>query len=93
MGVIDLAAFTFNFLANYTLGAAGTYIYLPTADDYLDTLTGIIAGYAIALESPVIVSVLSVIGMLSMALLEKFVSMHFLLFWFWQPLLQFLQTG
>ncbi len=78
-GYYLLAPFTFNFLANYTLGAAGGYIYLPTLDDYISTLTSIILGCAIAFELPVIVYVLSKIGVLSAALLRKYRKYAFLI--------------
>ncbi len=71
-GYFLLAPFTFNFLANYTLGAAGAYIYLPTLDDYLSTLTSIILGCAIGFELPVIVYVLAKVGVVSAGLLKKY---------------------
>ena len=71
-GYFLLAPFTFNFLANYTLGATGSYIYLPTLDDYLSTLMSIILGCAIGFELPVIVYVLARVGVLSANLLKKY---------------------
>lgn len=71
-GYFLLAPFTFNFLANYTLGTLGAYIYLPTLDDYIGTLTSIVLGCAIAFELPVIVYVLAKIGVVSASLLKKY---------------------
>jgi sec-independent protein translocase protein TatC len=71
-GYFLLAPFTFNFLANYKLGATGSYIYLPTLDDYLSTLTSIILGCAIGFELPIIVWVLARVGVVSAALLQQY---------------------
>jgi len=71
-GYFLLAPFTFNFLANYKLGAMGAYIYLPTLDDYISTLTSIILGCAIGFELPVIVYVLARIGVVSATLLKQY---------------------
>lgn len=71
-GYFLLAPFTFNFLANYKLGATGAYIYLPTLDDYISTLTSIILGCAIGFELPVIVYVLAKIGVVSATLLKQY---------------------
>lgn len=71
-GYFLLAPFTFNFLANYNLGTLGAYIYLPTLDDYIGTLTSIVLGCAIAFELPVIVYVLAKVGVVSASLLKKY---------------------
>lgn len=64
-GYFLLAPFTFNFLANFTLGTAGMYKYMPTLDDYIDTLNNIILGCGLAFELPVLAYVLSKIGLIS----------------------------
>ena len=71
-GYFLLAPFTFNFLGNYSLGSTGAYTYLPTLDDYIDTLTSIILGCAIGFELPVIAFVLSKIGIVTPSLLKKY---------------------
>ncbi|MFT3911806.1 MAG: twin-arginine translocase subunit TatC [Ferruginibacter sp.] len=71
-GYFLLAPFTFNFLGNYKLGTTGAYLYLPTLDDYIDTLTSIILGCAIGFELPVIAYVLTRIGILSTKLLKQY---------------------
>ncbi|RYF79721.1 MAG: preprotein translocase subunit TatC, partial [Chitinophagaceae bacterium] len=38
-GYFLLAPFTFNFLANFSLGTTGAYKYMPTLTDYIDTIT------------------------------------------------------
>ena len=71
-GYFLLAPFTFNFLANFTLGSVGAYKYLPTLDDYIDTLNNIILGCGIAFELPVMAYVLAKIGLISAAFLRKY---------------------
>ena len=53
-GYYLLAPFTFNFLGNYKLGTLGVYTYLPTLDDFINTLTSIILGCGIGFELPVV---------------------------------------
>jgi sec-independent protein translocase protein TatC len=64
-GYFLLAPFTFNFLANFTLGTVGAYKYMPTLDDYIDTLNNIVLGCGIAFELPVLAYVLAKIGIVS----------------------------
>ncbi|MDB5201055.1 MAG: Sec-independent protein translocase TatC [Ferruginibacter sp.] len=71
-GYFLLAPFTFNFLGNYSLGKLGAYAYLPTLDDYINTLTSIILGCAIGFQLPVVAYVLSKIGILTPLLLRKY---------------------
>lgn len=70
-GYFLLAPFTFNFLANFTLGTVGAYKYMPTLDDYIDTLNQLVLGCGIAFELPVLAYVLAKIGIISAALLRK----------------------
>lgn len=70
-GYFLLAPFTFNFLGNYKLGSTGAYQYLPTLDDYVDTLTSIILGCAVGFELPVIAYVLTKIGFLNTGFLKR----------------------
>lgn len=70
-GYYLLAPFTFNFLANFKLGGTGAYQYLPTLDDYIDTINNIILGCGIAFELPVFAYVLAKIGIVSAAYLRK----------------------
>jgi sec-independent protein translocase protein TatC len=71
-GYFLLAPFTFNFLANFTLGTIGAYKYMPTLDDYIDTLNQIILGCGIAFELPVLAYVLAKIGIISASFLKKY---------------------
>ena len=71
-GYYLLAPFTFNFLANYKLGNFGVYTYLPTLDDYIDTLTSIILGCGLGFELPVIAYVLSKVGIVTPKLLKTY---------------------
>ncbi len=71
-GYYLLAPFTFNFLANYKLGTTGAYTYLPTLDDYIDTLTSIILGCGLGFELPVISFVLSKIGIVNPKMLRDY---------------------
>ncbi|MEI8052141.1 MAG: twin-arginine translocase subunit TatC [Bacteroidota bacterium] len=70
-GYYLLAPFTFNFLANFTLGTGGAYKYIPTLDDYIDTLNNIILGCGISFELPVFVYILTKIGIISASFLRK----------------------
>lgn len=71
-GYFLLAPFTFNFLANFTLGSTGAYKYMPTLDDYIDTINNIILGCGLAFELPVLAYVLAKIGVVSGKLLRKY---------------------
>lgn len=71
-GYFLLAPFTFNFLANFHLGTTGVYQYLPTLDDYIDTLTSIILGCGIAFEMPVLMYVLTKLGIVSPKFLKTY---------------------
>jgi sec-independent protein translocase protein TatC len=70
-GYFLLAPFTFNFLANFKLGTTGAYLYMPTLDDYIGTITNIILGCGIAFELPVLAYVLARIGIITAAFLRK----------------------
>ncbi len=71
-GYFLLAPFTFNFLANFHLGTTGVYRYLPTLDDYIDTLTSLILGCGIAFELPVLAYVLSKLGLITPKFLRSY---------------------
>lgn len=64
-GYFLLGPFTFNFLANFNLGTAGTYEYMPSLSDYIDNLVNLILGCGIAFELPVISYVLTKIGLIT----------------------------
>jgi sec-independent protein translocase protein TatC len=70
-GYYLLAPFTFNFLANFQLGTIGIYKYLPTLDDFIETLTDIILGCGIAFELPILAYVLSKLGIITPGFLKK----------------------
>ncbi|MEO5984442.1 MAG: twin-arginine translocase subunit TatC [Ferruginibacter sp.] len=71
-GYFLLAPFTFNFLANFTIGSIGAYEYKPTLQDYTDTLTNIILGCGIAFELPVLAYVLAKIGLITPKFLKTY---------------------
>jgi sec-independent protein translocase protein TatC len=71
-GYFLLAPFTFNFLANFQLGKLGVYKYMPTLDDYIDTLTSLILGCGIAFELPVLAYVLSKLGLITPQFLKSY---------------------
>ena len=71
-GYYVLAPFTFNFLANFTLGTSGMYQYMPTLDDYIGSLTDLILGCGIAFELPVLSYVLAKIGLISASFLKNY---------------------
>jgi sec-independent protein translocase protein TatC len=71
-GYFILAPFTFNFLANFTLGSTGAYRYMPTLEDYIDTLNNILLGCGLAFELPVMAYILAKIGLISSSFLRKY---------------------
>jgi sec-independent protein translocase protein TatC len=71
-GYYLLAPFTFNFLANFQLGKLGVYKYMPTLDDYIDTLTSLILGCGLAFELPVLAYVLSKLGLITPQFLRNY---------------------
>lgn len=71
-GYFILAPFTFNFLANFTLGTTGAYKYLPSLDDYISTLTNIILYCGLAFELPVLAYVLGRIGLITSSFLRTY---------------------
>ncbi|MEO8770948.1 MAG: twin-arginine translocase subunit TatC [Ferruginibacter sp.] len=71
-GYFVLAPFTFNFLANFQLGSAGSYKYLPTLDDYISTLNNLLLGCGACFELPVLAFVLAKIGLINARLLKLY---------------------
>ena len=71
-GYFMLAPFTFNFLANYTIGTLGSINYMPTLSDYLDTLIDITLGAGIAFELPMATWVLAKLGIITPAFLRTY---------------------
>jgi sec-independent protein translocase protein TatC len=69
-GFFVLGPFTFNFLASFQLGTKNIITTIPTFADYLDNLTNLILGCGIAFELPVIVFLLTKIGLVT----PKFLS-------------------
>ncbi len=70
-GYFLLGPFTFNFLANYTIGTTQLLEAKPTLTDYLDNLLDIILGCGIAFELPVLAYVLTKIGLLTPDILQS----------------------
>ena len=71
-GYFMLAPFTFNFLANYSIGNLGVINYMPTLSDYLDTLIDITIGAGIAFELPMATWILSKLGIITPGFLRKY---------------------
>ena len=78
-GYFLLAPFTFNFLANFTLGSTGAYKYMPTLDDYIDTLNQIVLGCGLSFELPILAYVLTKIGLISANFLRKYRKYAFII--------------
>jgi sec-independent protein translocase protein TatC len=78
-GYYLLAPFTFNFLASFTLGKTGAIVYNPSINDYIDSLTNLILGCAIAFELPVLAFVLAKIGLINSRLLKKYSKYAFII--------------
>lgn len=70
-GFFVLGPFTFNFLAGFQLGTKSIITTIPTFADYLDNLTNLILGCGIAFEMPVIVFLLTKIGLVTPKFLSK----------------------
>ncbi len=70
-GYFLLAPFTFNFLANFKLGLTTGYKYMPTLDDYIDTINNLVLGCGVAFELPVLAYVLAKLGLVSAKLLKN----------------------
>jgi sec-independent protein translocase protein TatC len=64
-GYFLLGPFTFNFLANYTIGTSHILETKPTLNDYLENLVDIIIGCGLAFELPVLSYVLTKIGLIT----------------------------
>ncbi|MCE2845034.1 MAG: twin-arginine translocase subunit TatC [Sediminibacterium sp.] len=64
-GFFILGPFTFNFLAGFQLGTRGAVTTIPTFADYIDNLTNLILGCGIAFEMPVIMFLLTKIGIVT----------------------------
>src|SRR5688572_18028634 len=71
-GYFVLGPFTFNFLANFTLGKAGMYEYKPALGDYIDNLVNIILGCGLAFEMPILSYVLTKIGIVTPRFLSTY---------------------
>lgn len=71
-GYFLLAPFTFNFLANYTLGTSQILETRPTLNDYLENLVNLIIGCGLAFELPVLAYVLTKIGLLTPDFLKAY---------------------
>ena len=76
-GYYLLAPFTFNFLANFTLGTSGIIQYRPSVNDYIDSLTNLLLGCGIAFELPVLSYVLARIGIISGSFLKRYFKFAF----------------
>ena len=64
-GFFILGPFTFNSLAGFQLGTRGAVTTIPTFADYIDNLTNLILGCGIAFEMPVIMFLLTKIGIVT----------------------------
>ena len=71
-GYFLLAPFTFSFLFNYTLGAAGAIKTIPTLDDYVENLVDIIIGSGLAFQLPLVSYVLTTIGLITPGFLRTY---------------------
>ena len=71
-GYFLLGPFTFNFLANYTLGTSNLLETRPTLTDYLENLVNIILGCGIAFELPVLAYVLTKMGIITPSFLTSY---------------------
>lgn len=78
-GYYLLAPFTFNFLATFSLGTTGAIQYKPTINDYIDSLSNLILGCALAFQLPILAYVLAKIGLITSKFLKKYSKYAFVL--------------
>ncbi|MEI9933675.1 MAG: twin-arginine translocase subunit TatC [Ferruginibacter sp.] len=78
-GYYLLAPFTYNFLANFSLGKFATIKYIPSITDYIDSLTNIMLGCGLAFELPVLSYVLAKLGIISGVFLRKYARLAFII--------------
>jgi sec-independent protein translocase protein TatC len=71
-GYFVLGPFTFNFLANFTLGKDQYYEYKPALGDYIDNLVNIVLGCGLAFELPILSYVLTRIGIITPRFLSTY---------------------
>jgi sec-independent protein translocase protein TatC len=71
-GYFVLGPFTFNFLANFTLGKSQMYEYKPALGDYIDNLVNIILGCGLAFEMPILSYVLTKVGLITPQFLSTY---------------------
>lgn len=71
-GFFLLAPFTFSFLSNYTLGTQALIETKPTLADYIENLTDITLGTALAFQLPVVAHVLTRIGLITPSFLKRY---------------------
>lgn len=71
-GYFLLAPFTYSFLANFQLGTTGIMTTIPTLADYIENLTDIIIGSALAFQLPIISFVLTRIGLITPSFLKNY---------------------
>jgi sec-independent protein translocase protein TatC len=72
-----LAPFTFNFLATFTMGISQSIRYTPTINDYVETLTNLTLGCALAFQLPILAFVLAKLGLITGSLLRKYFKFAF----------------
>ena len=74
-----LAPFTFNFLATFTIGTSQSIKYMPSINDYVETLTNLTLGCALAFQLPILAFVLAKIGLITGSLLRKYFKFAFVI--------------
>lgn len=70
-GYFILGPFVFSFLANFQISGEGMMRTIPTLNDYIDNLTNIVLGCAIAFQLPVLAYVLTQLGLITPSFLKK----------------------
>jgi len=71
-GYFLLAPFTYSFLANFQLGSSGIMKTIPTLADYIENLTDILIGSALAFQLPIVSFVLTRIGLITPSFLKNY---------------------
>ena len=70
-GYYILAPYTFNFLANYSIGTKGLLVNRPSLSDYIENLTDVVLGCGIAFQMPMVSYFLTKIGLITPGFLKS----------------------
>lgn len=70
-GYFVLGPFVFSFLANFQISGQGLMKTIPTLNDYIDNLTNIVIGCALAFQLPILSYVLTQLGLITPSFMRR----------------------